>query len=62
MSLTANVQTQLQDMTTWNSSFLNKILCAENTLYTYFRNLINKDYLLLSDVPEMVSVDNKYDF
>ena len=46
-------------MTTWDSSFLNKILCIGNNLYTYIHNLINKDYLLLSDVPEMVSVDNK---
>ena len=59
MSLTAIVQTQLKDMTTWDSSFLNKILCIGNNLYTYIHNLINKDYLLLSDVPEMVSVDNK---
>ena len=59
MSLTAIVQTQIKDITTWDSSFLNKILCIGNNLYTYIHNSIGKDYLLLSDVPEMVSVDNK---
>jgi hypothetical protein len=59
MSFTAIVHTQIEDITIWNSSFLNKILSVGNNLYTYIHNLINKDYLLLSDVPEMVSVDNK---
>ena len=59
MSLTAIVETQVKNMTTWDTSFLNKILCIGNNLYTCIHNSINKDYLLLSDVPEMVSVDNK---
>ena len=59
MSLTAIAQTQVKDITTWDSSFLNTILFVGNNLYTYINNSINKDYLLLSDVPEMVSVDNK---
>ena len=46
--------TKLQD-----SSFLNTILSAGNNLYTFIHNSVNHDYLLLSDVPEMVSVDNK---
>ena len=33
MSLTAIVQTQVKNMTTWDSSFLNKILCIRNYLY-----------------------------
>ena len=59
ISLTAIVQTKVKDITTWDSSFLNKILSIGNNLYTYIHNSINMDYLLLSDVPEMVSVDNK---
>ena len=59
MSFTAIVQTQVKNMTTWDSSFLNKILCIGNNLYTCIHNSIKKDYLLLSDVPEMVSVENK---
>ena len=59
MSLTAIVQTQVKDITTWDSSFLNAILSAGNNLYTFIHNSVNHDYLLLSDVPEMVSVDNK---
>ena len=46
-------------ISTWDSSFLNTILSVGNNLYTYIHNSINKDYLLLSDLPEMVSVDNK---
>ena len=59
MSLTAIVQTQVKDITTWDSSFLNEILSVGNNLYTYIHNSVNHDYLLLSDVPEMVSVGNK---
>ena len=59
MSLTAIVQTQVEDITTWDSSFLNTILSVGKNLYTYIHNSINKDYLLLSDLPEMVLVDNK---
>ena len=59
MSLTAIAQTQVKDITTWDSSFLNTILSVGNNLYTYIQNSINKDYLLLSDVPEMVPIDNK---
>ena len=50
MSLTAIVQTQVTDITTWDSSFLNTILSAGNNLYTYIHNSVNHDYLLLSDV------------
>ena len=59
MSLTAIVQTQVKDITTWDLSFLSTILSVGNNLYTYVHNSVNKDYLLLSDVAEMVSVDNK---
>ena len=59
MSLTTIVQAQVKDITTWDSSFLNTILSVGNNLYTYIHNSVNQDYLLLSDVPEMVSVDNK---
>ena len=38
---------------------LNTILSVGNNLYTYIHNSINKDYLLLSDVTRVVSVDNK---
>ena len=59
MSLTAIVLTQVKDITTWDLSFLNESLSVGNNLYSYIHNLINKDYLLLSDVPEMISVENK---
>ena len=42
MSLTAIVQTRVKSITTWDSSFLNKILCIGNNLYTCIHNSINK--------------------
>ena len=59
MSLTAIVQTHVKDIATWDLSFLNKTLCVGNNLYTYTNNLIGKDYLLLTDVLDMLSIENK---
>jgi hypothetical protein len=55
MSLTAIVHSQIENVSTWNSSCLNSILEDGNGLYTCISNFINKDLLLLSDVPEMIS-------
>ena len=59
MSLTAIIHTQVKDITTWDSSFLNTILSVGNNPYTCINNSIKKDFLLLTDVPEIISVDNK---
>ena len=37
----------------------NKTLCVGNNLYSYIHNLNGKDYLLLTDVPDMLSIENK---
>ena len=34
------------------------MLSAGNNLYTFIHNSVNHDYLLFSDVPEIVSVDD----
>jgi hypothetical protein len=61
MSLTAIVYNQIQDVNTWDSSLLNTILIKGNSLYTCICNSVNKDLLLLTDVPEMISAyDNIY--
>ncbi len=61
MSLTAIVYNQIQDVSTWDSSFLNTILVNGNSLYTCISNSVSKDLLLLTDVPEMISAyDNIY--
>ena len=56
MSLTATVYSHITNVNAWNSSLLNDILCIGNSLYSLISSSINKSYLLLTDVPEMVSV------
>ena len=56
MSLTSTVYNQVQDVNTWNSFSLDTILLNGNSLYSCISNLVNKDLLLLIDVPELVSI------
>jgi hypothetical protein len=56
MSLTAIIYNHITNANTWDSTILNSILCAGNNLYSFISNSVNKSYLLLTDVPEMVSV------
>ena len=58
MSLTASaiIYNHITNANTWDSTILNSILCAGNNLYSFISNSVNKSYLLLTDVPEMVSV------
>ena len=58
MSLTAIIHTQVKDITTWDSIFLNTILSVGNNLYTCISKFIKKSLLLLTDVPELISVHN----
>ena len=57
MSLTAIVFSQIQDVSSWDSALLNTILLHGNDLYTFIGNSVNKDLLLLTDVPEMVCIN-----
>ena len=41
-SLTVIIHTQVKDITTWDSSFLNTILSVGNNLYTCINNSIKK--------------------
>ena len=59
MSLTAIIHSHIVDVNIWDTSLLNNILYAGNNLYTFISNSVNKSYLLLTDVPEMVSIFNK---
>ena len=56
MSLTAIVHSHITNVNPWDFSFLNFMLHAGNSLYTCISSSINKDFLLLTDVPEMASV------
>ena len=59
ISLTAIIHSHILDVDTWDTSLLNHILYAGNDLYTFISNSVKKSYLLLTDVPEMVSVFDK---
>ena len=56
MSLTAIIYNHITNANEWDSTVLNSILCAGNNLYSFISNSVKKSYLLLTDVPEMVSV------
>ncbi len=56
MSLTAIIYSHNINVNAWGSSLLNDILCTGNSLYSFISNSVNKSYLLLTDVPEMVSI------
>ena len=62
MSLSAIIHHQITNINVWDSSLLNIILCAGNSLYTCISNSINKTLLLLTDVLEMVSVSDRMYF
>ena len=60
MSLTAIIYHHIQDMNLWTSSTLNNILTIGNNLYISIRcSVRTNDYLLLTDVPHIVSIWNK---
>ena len=61
ISLTAIIHNHILNVSVWDTSLLNNIMYAGNNLYTFISNSVNKSYLLLTDVPELVSVfDNIY--
>ena len=59
MSLTAIIYHHIEDINLWTSSILNNILTIGNNLYTSIRcSVQTNDYLLLTDVPCIVSIYN----
>ena len=57
MSLTAIIYHQIQDISLWTNSTFNNILVIGNNLYSSIRcSVRTNDYLLLTDVPDMVSI------
>ena len=58
MSLTAIVHnTAVQSCYAWRSVDINYILRTGDSLYTVIHGLIGKDYLLLTDVPTCLSIN-----
>ena len=59
MSLTAIIYHQIEHITEWTSSTLNNILTIGNNLYVSIRYSVQaNDYLLLTDLPCVVSLYN----
>ena len=57
MSLTAIIYHQIQDISLWTNSTFNNILVIGNNLYSSIKcSVRTNDYLLLTDVPDMVSI------
>jgi len=60
MLLTAIRYRQIQDISLWTNSTLNNILVIGNNLYSIIRcSVQTNDSLLLTDVPDMVSIFDK---
>lgn len=61
MSLAAIVHSKIENVTTWNLFSLTTVLQNANNLYISISKSINKDYLSLTEVPELISLnDNIY--
>ena len=60
MSHTAMIYHQIQDISLWANSTLNNILVIGNNLYSSITcSVQTNDYLLITDVPDMVSIFDK---
>ena len=55
MSLYGIVYKEIKPVNIWDQSILNTILINGNSLYSVISQSINKNYLLLTDVPELVA-------
>ena len=58
MSLCAIVYKEIKSVNIWDRMMLNSILIFGNNLYSIISQSVNKSYLLLTDVPEFVDIDN----
>ena len=58
MSLYAIVYKEIKSVNIWDRLILNSILICGNSLYGIISQCINKSYLLLTDVPEFVDIEN----
>ena len=56
VSLRAIVYKESKSVNIWDQSILNTILINGNSLYSVISQSINKNYLLLTNVPELVSI------
>ena len=58
MSLYAIVYKEIKQVNIWDRIILNTILICGNSLYDIISHSINKSYLLLTDIPQFVDIEN----
>ena len=58
MSLCSIVYNDIKSVNIWDSSIMNRILQYGNNLYGIITQSISKDFLLLTDLPELVDIDD----
>ena len=58
MSLCAIIYKEIKSVNIWDRLILNQILFCGNNLYGIISRSVNKTYLLLTDVPEFVEMQN----
>ena len=58
ISLYAVVYKEIKSVNIWDRLMLNSILISGNSLYSIISQSINKSYLLLTDIPELVEIEN----
>ena len=58
MSLCSIVYNEIKSVNIWDPSIMNQILCYGNNLYSVVSQSLNQDFLLLTEVPELVDIEN----
>ncbi|CAB4039833.1 ATP-dependent DNA helicase PIF1, partial [Paramuricea clavata] len=58
MSIYAIVYNEIKFVNIWDTPLMNMLLVNANNLYSIISQHIQKDFLLLTDVPEILSINN----
>ena len=58
ISLYAVVYKEIKSVNIWDMLMLNSILICGNSLYSIISQSMNKSYLLLTDIPQFVDIEN----
>ena len=56
MSLCSIVYNENKSVNIWDTSIMNQILCYGNNLYSVVSQCVQKDFLLLTEIPELVDI------
>jgi hypothetical protein len=60
MSIYAIVYNEIKSVNIWDTPLMTMVLVNANNLYAIISQHIQKDFLLLTDVPEILSINNDY--